>query len=168
MMAGGAIHLNEVAPPEILDPRRIQGEPSGASEVPGMCHRRRKALSSTAIVLRGPELLRLPLRIVLRLGSQKPEQKQGCCGVAVLRPGRGERACPPRRDRQRLIAEEVGVSDFRSAGFEILGDLIVIFRESAEEILQADLPRPLGQPAEVLRLRAVVGSWLHTLETALA
>jgi hypothetical protein len=34
-MAGGAIHLHEIATPEILDPRPVQGRHSKAS-VPGM------------------------------------------------------------------------------------------------------------------------------------
>jgi hypothetical protein len=35
VMAGGAIHFHEVTQPEILDPRGVKGEHSGAS-VPGM------------------------------------------------------------------------------------------------------------------------------------
>jgi hypothetical protein len=39
LMTGGAIDLYEVAEPEILDPRGVEGQHSRASDVPGKPHR---------------------------------------------------------------------------------------------------------------------------------
>jgi len=93
MVTGGAIDLDEVTQPKVLDPRGVEREHSGSSAVPYMFPieaRDSAAVNPDAIRSEGqaPPPVARPLRvlwrIVLRRGSAEIERKRGCCVVAAV------------------------------------------------------------------------------------
>jgi hypothetical protein len=77
--------------------------------------------------------LRLLLRIVLRLGGPKPEQRQGCCGVAVPGVESGERLA--------LATERTTPAVGLSSGIATIGLLIILY-------VFSDFARSQGQKIE--------------------
>jgi len=83
MMASDAVHLDEIAPAEILDPRCVEREHPGLScssnvphQSPPMPPRQRRCVNGT--VTAG-----VADHVAGRAG-RRPEAKPHCCGVAAL------------------------------------------------------------------------------------
>jgi hypothetical protein len=119
------------------DPRsapRTRGA-SRASDVPVLFPTSETPLAapSSANGVAGSGPLRLLLRIVLRLGGPKPEQRQGCCGVAVPGVESGERLA--------LATERTTPAVGLSSGIATIGLLIILY-------VFSDFARSQGQKIE--------------------
>src|SRR5438128_2440304 len=86
--AGGAIDLDQLAPPEILDPHRVQG----SIPVPRTFPERSSGGFVNDNELRDRGRCGCCGRLCRRMAEKKAKQKQGCGGVAVPRGAGGGKA----------------------------------------------------------------------------
>ena len=71
------------------------------------------------------------------------------------------------RVRRSLLADKLAVADLGTAGFKILGHLVIIMRHVAQQCLQIAMPCHLGQLPQVVRALAVVACAVHVFQNSI-